>query len=362
MSSSPSFEKIGECLYRNPSSGSYYALVKIRGKQIKQSLKTSDLPEARRKLRDFKSDQARIDPDAGRITVSALCDRLEGGLSQSPKTLEKKKLVFSRIRDHWANVQARKVKKSDIKLWLASFSFGPPNYNFHLSLIHAVFALALDDRLISSNPAEGIEKKKLSKPIRPTPTFKQFQAIVGHIRGQQFSDTAEESADYVEFVGLAGLGRAETTSLSWGDISFERCQITTFRQKTKSGFVIPIYPQLLPLLEKRLAMAQEANGGKPPLPGTKVFSIFDPKKAIIGACSRLGLPRFSSRSLRRLFITTAIERGVDVKVIAQWQGHRDGGKLILGTYSHVRATHSEQMAKLMTVDQPENAIEIVNQA
>jgi len=30
-----------------------------------------------------------------------------------------------------------------------------------------------------------------------------------------------------------------------------------------------------------------------------------------------------------MFITRAIERGVDVKVIADWQGHKDGGKLIL---------------------------------
>ena len=40
MSSSTSFEKAGECLYRNPSSQQYYALLKIRGKQIKRSLKT----------------------------------------------------------------------------------------------------------------------------------------------------------------------------------------------------------------------------------------------------------------------------------------------------------------------------------
>ena len=43
----------------------------------------------------------------------------------------------------------------------------------------------------------------------------------------------------------------------------------------------------------------------------------------------------------------AIERGVDVKVIAEWQGHRDGGKLILQTYSHVRRPHSDAMAEKM---------------
>jgi hypothetical protein len=47
-----------------------------------------------------------------------------------------------------------------------------------------------------------------------------------------------------------------------------------------------------------------------------------------------------------------------VKVIAQWQGHRDGGKLILDTYSHVRPEHSERMAQLMTDVEEGNLIPI----
>jgi hypothetical protein len=47
---------------------------------------------------------------------------------------------------------------------------------------------------------------------------------------------------------------------------------------------------------------------------------------------------------------------LDVKVIASWQGHRDGGKLILDTYSHVNPVHSNRMAQLMTTDEPENVI------
>ena len=58
-----------------------------------------------------------------------------------------------------------------------------------------------------------------------------------------------------------------------------------------------------------------------------------------------------------MFITRAIERGVDVKVIAEWQGHKDGGKLILDTYSHVNRAHSHRMAQLMTDGLPaENVI------
>jgi hypothetical protein len=52
-----------------------------------------------------------------------------------------------------------------------------------------------------------------------------------------------------------------------------------------------------------------------------------------------------------MFITRAIEKGIDVKVIASWQGHRDGGKLILDTYSHVRQPHADAMARLMGGDE-----------
>src|SRR5204862_1642721 len=110
-----------------------------------------------------------------------------------------------------------------------------------------------------------------------------------------------------------------------------------------AGFAVPIFPQLRPLLERLCE-------GK--VNGDRILKVRDAKKALAGACRRLGLPSFSQRSLRRMFITRAIERGADVKVIAQWQGHKDGGKLILDTYSHVNPVHSQRMAQLMTEQEP----------
>jgi hypothetical protein len=59
-----------------------------------------------------------------------------------------------------------------------------------------------------------------------------------------------------------------------------------------------------------------------------------------------------------MHITRCIEKGVDVKVIAEWQGHRDGGKLILQTYSHVNPVHSNRMAQLMVEGEPDNVVPI----
>ena len=87
-----------------------------------------------------------------------------------------------------------------------------------------------------------------------------------------------------------------------------------------------------------------------------MFAIKNAKKAIAAACKRLKLPAYSHRSFRRMFIVRAIERGVDVKVIAEWQGHKDGGKLILATYSHVNRVHSQRMARLMTDGESDNVV------
>ena len=48
----------------------------------------------------------------------------------------------------------------------------------------------------------------------------------------------------------------------------------------------------------------------------RLFPIYEARKALTNACARLGLPQFTHRSLRRIFITRAIERGMVVKVIA----------------------------------------------
>jgi integrase len=142
--SSSSFEKVAECLYRNPSSRTYYALVKVRGKQFKQSLRPRTCPK----------------PSASSATT---------------------------------------------------------------------------EPLEVARPSSG-RAKKVEKPIRHTPTREQFDAIVTSIRGQSAADTREDSADFVQFLGLASLGLAEASSLMWADVDFARSQIIIFRHKTRMGF------------------------------------------------------------------------------------------------------------------------------
>jgi integrase len=320
-SQSGEFRKVGECLYRYSSNGVYYARFKTDGKEIRRSLETTDRAQARRNLAALKEKERQTDRSQGKLTLRELCDRwLKTIQNSKPKTLEQKSHVAARIKQDWpagSLVQVGKIKASDCDLWLARCArksrngFRASSRNAHMQILKDVFAMALRDRIISDSPAAHLKYIKREKPIRLTPTWEQFKAIVADVRAQVFNADANDSADFLEFLGLAGLGQAEAGSLCRGDVDLEAGRMITFRHKTSTGFVVPIFPQLRPLIERLC----EAKANR-----DKIFKIADAKHALTNACKRLGLPPFSQRSLRRMFITRAIERGIDVKVIAQWQG------------------------------------------
>jgi integrase len=344
-------QKVGESLYRYSSNRVYYARIKVGGKEIKRSLGTTDPTLARRNLAALKDELRQIDRSQGRMTLAELTDRYLGTIQhQKPKTVERKTFIVGRIKSDWPTgklTQVGKIRPSDVDLWLSRYHFGSASRNLFISCIKEIFALAMRDRIIVTSPAAHLRYMKREKPIRPTPTYEEFKAMIADVRAQPFNADAPDSADFLEFLGLAGLGQAEASSLRAADVDFDAGRFITFRHKTSTGFAVPIFPQLRPLLER--LCDGKANGDH-------VFKVRNAKKALAGACRRLGLPAFSQRSLRRMFITRAIELGVDVKVIAQWQGHRDGGKLILDTYSHVNPVHSQRMALLMTAEQPDNVV------
>jgi integrase len=345
-------------LYRYNPSGHYFARVRFRGKLYRRKLDTDDLAFAKRKLRDFKNDLERTDASKGNTSLGKVLDDYAATLTGADSTLEKKGATIEKLRSTWFGIDSlplRSVKPSHVTTWLAKH-YGEDSasyYNAAMTVLRDALDMAVADKIILESPAKGLTYRKRKQPIRLTPTFEQFQAIVADIRAQRFNREAEQSGDFVEFLGLAGLGQAEAAAIKRRDVDLASGRIIIYRHKTDTGFAIPIYTQLRPLVEKLCEGKAHDD---------RLFSINESRKALANACKRLGLPSFTHRSLRRMFITRAIERGVDVKVIAEWQGHRDGGRLILATYSHVRPEHSNAMALRMTTEQPPNVIPITAQA
>jgi integrase len=341
-------------LYRYNPSGQYFARVRFRGNLYRRKLDADDLALAKRKLRAFKEDLERTDATKGNTSFGKVLQDYAATLAIAESTKEDRLVIINKLQKTWFGIDSlplRAVKPSQVSAWLSKHygHLSAAAYNAALSVIRGAFDLAVKDKIIIESPASGLTYRKRKQPIRLTPTFEQFKAIVADIRAQKFNREAEQSGDFVEFLGLAGLGQAEAASITRADVDLDAGRIIVYRHKTDTGFAIPIYPQLRPLVEK-LCKGMAHN--------QRLFSINQARKALSNACKRLGLPQFTHRSLRRMFITRAIEKGVDVKVIAEWQGHRDGGKLILQTYSHVNPVHSNRMAQLMSDEQPANVIPI----
>jgi len=344
-------------LYRYNPSGQYFARVRFHGKLYRRKLETDDLALARRKLRTFKNDLERTDATKGNASFAAVLDDYSETLTGADTTKADKRAIIDKLKATWFGIDSlplRTIKPSQVSAWLSKH-YGDRSASYHnsaLTVIRDALDMAVNDKIIVESPASGLKYAKRAKPIRITPTFEEFRNIVADIRNQRFNADAKESGDFIEALGLLGLGQAEAASIKRSDVDLAAGRVIVLRRKTSVGFAIPIFPQAREPVEK-LCEGKKHN--------ERLFTINQARKALTNACKRLGYPPFTQRSLRRMFITRAIERGVDVKVIAEWQGHRDGGKLILDTYSHVNPVHSQRMAALMTDQEPENVIPITAQ-
>ncbi len=376
-------ERVAEHLYRHQNNGSYYGILKIAGKKRIKALRvseerppTTDRATAKRLLAEWEQNQQRVNPAAADMTLEALLKRFEGTRSgKAEKTRETEKYIIARFKDEFGrNEEGRRiygmeakvsrVVSSDVAQFLAEIAkTGVRNstYNRYRFFLLQLFRLAINDGVITKSPVVAdIKPKKKQKVFRNIPTSEEFEKIISEIRkpawervtgkrGGQRPMSFPESADFAEFLGRAGLGQAEALGLKWKDVDFDGRQaqakapsLSIIRQKTGGYFEVPIYAALRPLLERRKAEAI-ANGTY--APDAPVFTVKGVKKALTHACRRLKLTHFSERNLRAMRIRELFEAGVDVKTIALWQGHQDGGKLIMNTYTEIfRSDNATYMA------------------
>lgn len=338
----PDWKKIGPCLYRYKGRA-YYGLVKHRGKQIRQSLETDDLALARRKLKDWRSELDNTDHSQSDRNLKTNAAKFLPTLKGSASTLANITRHIGKLVDEWPGPSViSKIRKSDCQLWLAQYpDLRPATRNKMIRAARDFFKMAVEDGVISKSPMEGLKYEKPGGITRLTPNEQQFVAIVADLRSQMSNGHGrDDTADFVELAGRLGLGQAELTAIERQHIHLDEGTIQIFRKKTKRAFPIPIYPAAKPIIERRLA-AMHAD------PTTRLLPQDNCKKGLEAACKRLGYPHFSPRSLRRFFITSALRLGIDVATVAAWQGHCDGGALLLKTYGDtVKLEHSLKMATL----------------
>jgi integrase len=332
------------CLYRHRVTGRYYAIKSVRGKLKTEVLRSehgepiSDRKLAERRLKDwiegFENPASTL--AGGPLALDALVSKYRQTMAGlKPKTRINIEWMIGNLEKHWhlgMKIQVREIKVSDVDVFLATFTkWKARTYNTFTMYLRQLFRLAVNDGTIKFNPLEKCAhpRKRVKKEPRPIPSVEQFQKIVAFIRDQRFTDHSEDSADLAQFLGLAGLGEAEADSLYWRDLDLSKTHFKMKRHKTGKYFDVPFYPKLLAFLTDLRVRQNQPSAGE------KVFRISSCKKSLATACNKLGYPPYSPRALRCCAIVSQLRAGVGVKLVSKWQGHSDGGALILNTYSEI---------------------------
>jgi integrase len=361
-------DNVAPNLFRHRENQSYWGVKKMNGKRIVHALDTADRKTADGKLSEWLADLKKVDPGNRDMTLAMLLKKYEAArtdIAHSTQVGEQGRIAkFRELFPLPMETLVARVHNSDIAAWvgLVGKNKRPSTRNQYRAFVRALFDFAVSDAVIVKNPFDPkiIRTAKREPVTRLIPSPQEFEQIIAEIRqpswtlekgkrGGQRPMYQHDSADFAEFLGRAGVGQAEAGSLTWADIDEEREVIHYLRKKTKRAFNTPVFPWLKPLLARLRAAAG-------PNPHGPVFKVKDVKKALHGATERLGLPHFTQRNLRAMRIKRLWEQGVDVKVIAQWQGHRDGGTLIMTTYTQVFGSNAEsyeraQLAKAAAAEE-----------
>lgn len=346
-------------LYRHEN-GSYYGKKKIRGVKKVVALTTpegqniSDRKWAEKAFKAWVEKLENPPPANAQMPFGDLLQKLKDSLKgKSEATQDKMDWVrrgFEVDYPEFLKKPIESIKPSDISDFLGrrSKKLGALAYNDMSRIVKNAFELALHDGDISESPYDkvpkSIRRKKANRAPAQVPTVEQCQAICDHVRSRPFSDTAERSADMLEFMHKAALGTAECIYADWQKVNWQGGYIEVKRQKTGAYFRVPIYDHLKPfLLDLHERQGSPASG--------LLFSILSPKQALYNACTRLKFPAYSPIDFRKARITWFLRKGVAAEAIAKWQGHRDNGVLIRRTYSWVisdsdNAYEQEQLSKL----------------
>ena len=223
--------------------------------------------------------------------------------------------------------------------------------NIH-QIISSALKLAVEQRLIARNPADGCALPKAERKEMQTLPVEQLTS---------FLREAKDSGVYeLYYLDLAtGLRRGELLGLKWTDIDLDRgvlkIQRAISRQngkvveaplKTKNAYrTLPLSADAIDVLK-----AQKNKVGSSewvfPSPTGGPMSPDSVLHMLQRVLKRAGLPRIRFHDLRHTFATLALQNGVDIKTVSGMLGHFSAG-FTLDTYAHVTTSAKREAAKTM---------------
>ena len=367
-------------LLRNGQSGTYYARVKVNGKEKWKSLKTSVCSVAKLRLGDFEKEvraqgvvaaAENATTGADETTVGRFIgiyrSRTTNDAALAPATKSRRVIAIKALGKTWPDLyfrDARKVTPTDCQQWAAKAlrsgtGFVAPKaktvrkgmsasaFNKCVEALRAVFEIAREHGVAYVNPADSVSRAIMKQKRLELPSVAQFHAMVKSI-SEAGARQSKDCADMVRLLAYSGVRLNEAIALRWHHVDTAGNRITVPGTKTETSYrTIPIFPALSSLLaEIRVRRGDEPNDAP-------ILGVNGCKGALRSACAAVGVKKITHHDLRHYFATICIESGVDIPTVSRWLGHSDGGALAMRTYGHLRQEHSAAQATKVNFGWPE---------
>ena len=223
--------------------------------------------------------------------------------------------------------------------------------NIH-QIISSALKLAIEQRLIARNPADGCALPKAERKEMQTLPVEQLTSFL-----REAKDSGVFALYYIDLT--TGLRRGELLGLKWSDIDLEKGDLRVRRQigringkiiemplKTKNAYrTLPLSADAIDVL-----MQQRRKTGNSewvfPSPTGGPMSPDSVLHMLHRVLKRAGLPKVRFHDLRHTFATLALQNGVDIKTVSGMLGHFSAG-FTLDTYAHVTTTAKREAARTM---------------
>jgi integrase len=350
-------------LLRYNPSGKYFARIRVQGKLIRRSLKTSSLSVAKLRLSDLEKSERQKNEhqkavNDGKMSFGNALEiykaRLNGNAALKPRSKVYREERIAALIKSWPgleNLDVRKITKHECLNWATIFAkkAAPSNYNNTIGTLRLILDMAVEAGGIYDNPARFIKRLRVLPKKLHLLNQSQFTSLVDAINKSD-GGWNHRCAALVQFLAFGGFRKSEAANITWADCDFEKKEIVVRGDPetgTKNWSVrrVPMIPDMIKLLQD---LREQRSGEEP---GKPVMQVRECQQAINSACKKLSITRFTHHDLRHLFATRCIESGVDVPTVSRWLGHKDGGALAMKVYGHLRDQHSVAMAQKVSFSQ-----------
>ena len=209
-------------LVRYVPSGIYFSRIRVKGKLIRRSLKTTKLSVAKLRLGDLeKVERQRVEVQGavenGNMrfgdALAIFRGRLQNDASLKPRTKEFREERIAALLKSWSGleqIEVRKISKQDCLSWAAQYSTSASSQcvNTCVATLRMVIDLAIEAGARYDNPAKFIKKLRIRQKELQLPSHGDFPKIIESIErvNRRFS---KPCANLVRFLAFGGFRKSE---------------------------------------------------------------------------------------------------------------------------------------------------------